>query len=92
MGDLTSIMPGTIIEVGGIKGSPHTKGFHIVDEQAAYIKPSKLLAMTAVDLLMNSSNRTQNIIDSYNPDLSKSEYMKLIDSFFKNGQYDYFSL
>jgi len=92
MGDLTSIMPGTIIEVGGIKGSPHTKEFHIVNEQAAYIKPSKLLAMTAVDLLINSSNRAQNIIDSYNPDLSKSEYMKLIDSFFKNGQYDYFSL
>jgi len=92
MGDLTNIMPGTIIEVGGMMGSPHTKEFHIVDTDAAYIKPAKLLVMIAVDLLINTSQRAQNIIDSYNLALNKSEYMKLMDSFFNNNQYDYFSL
>lgn len=91
MGDITSLMPGTIIEVGGVKGAPHTKEFDIVDKDAAYVEPARLLAMTAIDLMVNKTYKTKDIIESYQPNLKKSDYIKLVESFFKEDTYDYFT-
>ena len=87
MGDLTQIMPGTIIEVGGTKGAPHTAGFDLIDEEAAYIVPAQLLAMTVLDLLV--AGKAEQIIQADNPPLTKEGYCRLIDGFFQEQTFDY---
>lgn len=51
MGDLSAKIPCIQPTMGGFGGVAHGKDFCVVDRQAAYISPAKLLACTAYDLL-----------------------------------------
>lgn len=52
MGDLSARIPCIQPTMGGFGGIAHGKDFCIVDQEAAYISPAKLLACTAYDLLV----------------------------------------
>lgn len=61
MGDLSQIMPVIQPTMGGFKGALHSKEFEIADKEAVYITGSKLLALTAYDLLKNGGEKALKI-------------------------------
>jgi amidohydrolase len=77
MGDVTQIMPGIQPSVAGAGGVFHTKTFTMVDQYLAYIVQAKLLACTAVDLLVNGASTAEAIQQSFEPTYTKAEYLDM---------------
>ncbi len=82
MGDISHIIPSLHPFTGGINGNHHTKDFQAADYVAACIVPAKLLAMTAIDLLANGGTKAQEIKETFKPQLTKDEYLALLDKYF----------
>ena len=74
-GDLAHIMPGLHPFIGGIEGDLHTRDFKIKDPELAYLIPAKAMAMTIIDLLYDGAQTAYNIKDSYEPRMTKEEYL-----------------
>lgn len=74
-GDLAHIMPGLHPFIGGIEGDLHTRDFKIKDPELAYLIPAKAMAMTIIDLLYDGAQTAHNIKDSYEPRMTKEEYL-----------------
>ncbi len=77
LGDLSHIIPVIQPMMGGIKGGLHSPDFEVVDYNAAITLPAKIAANTIIDLLTNDTLST--ILESYKPELSKEEYIQLMD-------------
>jgi len=77
LGDLSHIMPVIQPMMGGIKGGLHSPDFEVTDYNAAIVIPAKIVANTLIDLLSN--NKMENVIKNYKPELSKEEYLRLMD-------------
>jgi len=77
MGDVTQIMPGIQPSVAGAGGVFHTKTFTMIDQYLAYIVQAKLLACTAVDLLVNGASTATAIKQSFKPTYTKAEYLDM---------------
>ena len=82
MGDVSHLMPTIHPYIGGVVGALHTRDFKAVDYMAACVLPAKLMAMTIIDLLANNAQEANSIIKSYPPLMTKSEYIKKLDSYF----------
>ena len=80
MGDLTLLKPGIHPFVGSFTGDIHSKDFVVEDEEMAFLIPAKILAMTVIDLLVQEANETRSIISQFRPQLTKEEYLELLDS------------
>ena len=57
MGDLSAKLPCIHPTMGGYTGQAHGIDFAIVDPEAAYILPAKLMAATVIDLLENGAEK-----------------------------------
>lgn len=57
IGDLSQIIPCIQPTMGGFNGALHGKDFSIADEEAVYITSSKILALTAYDLLKDDAKK-----------------------------------
>ncbi|GFN23401.1 hypothetical protein TAMC210_17180 [Thermanaeromonas sp. C210] len=90
MGDVGHIIPQVHPMMGGIEGNLHQRDFTIVDEQMVYINPAKLIAMTIIDLLSNNANEAKEIIKTFQPKLSKDDYVHLLNSLSKIAVFNYF--
>ena len=77
IGDLGSIMPVIQPTMGGFNGAAHSKDFEIADEEAAYMIPAKVMAMTVVDLLWDGAAEAENVKKGYNPPFTKESYLSL---------------
>ena len=77
LGDLSHIMPVIQPMMGGIRGGLHSPDFEVVDYDAAITIPAKIAANTIIDLLTNDT--LSRILESYKPELSKEEYIQLMD-------------
>jgi hypothetical protein len=77
MGDITQIMPGIQPSVAGAGGVFHTKTFSMVDPYLAYIVQAKLLAATAVDLLVNGAAEALTVKRTFKPNYTKAEYLAM---------------
>lgn len=84
MGDVSHLLPTIHPYIGGVKGALHTRDFETVDYQAACVLPAKLMAMTVIDLLANNAQEANSILASYQPLMTKEEYIKKLDSYFSN--------
>ncbi len=82
LGDLSHIIPVIQPMMGGIKGGLHSPDFEVVDYNAAITLPAKIAANTIIDLLTNDTLST--ILESYKPELSKEEYLQLMDKDINN--------
>jgi metal-dependent amidase/aminoacylase/carboxypeptidase family protein len=82
MGDISHIIPSLHPFTGGISGNHHTKEFKAADYIAACIIPAKLLAMTAIDLLVDQAAKAKEIKTTFKPILTKNEYLALLDKYF----------
>ncbi len=74
MGDITQVMPGIHPMLGGTRGQAHTRDFRVVDEEMAYVVPSKALALTVVDLLHRDAGEVWSVLQEYRPAITKEEY------------------
>jgi len=65
MGDLSLIMPAIQPTMGGFDGALHSKEFTIKDPETVYITASKILALTAYDLLKDGAKRAIEIKENF---------------------------
>ncbi len=79
VGDLSGLIPVIQPTIGGFDGAAHSKNFKIVNEDMAYIIPSKAMAMTIVDLLWDFANEAKNIKAQYTPLYTKEKYLEMMD-------------
>lgn len=79
-GDLTHIMPVLNFTFGGAKGALHSRDFVITDENAFYILPAKLLALTTYRLLRDGAKEAKAIRESFKPVFTKQAYIDYIET------------
>lgn len=74
-GDLTHVMPGIHPNIGGVMGALHTREYRVTDWNLAYIVPAKVFAMTLIDLLYDGGKKAREVIEAFEPTMSKEEYL-----------------
>ncbi|CQR71009.1 putative hydrolase YxeP [Sporomusa ovata DSM 2662] len=82
MGDVSHLMPVIHPYIGGTVGALHTRDFCAVNYYAACVLPAKIMAMTVIDLLAGNAQQAKAILDSYQPLMTKAEYIEKLDSYF----------
>ena len=78
IGDLSHLLPVIQPSSGGFDGALHSTEFHVSDENAAYILPAKIMAVTAVRLLENGAKLGKKIKEEFTPIMTKEEYINLL--------------
>lgn len=76
MGDVSMIMPALHAYTGGTGGTPHARDFVVTDPDQAYLRPAKLLAMNAVELLYGNAESAYAVLKT-EPELTREDYKKL---------------
>lgn len=89
MGDLTQIKPGIHPYVGSFSGELHSRDFKVEEAEMAYIIASKIYVLTVIDLLYGEAETAKKIIKNFTPNLSKDEYLTLLDSLFYKKLWKY---
>ena len=67
----------------GAAGTHHQTDWCIADHDAGYVAPAKTLAMMAIDLLADDGAVAQSVLGSFQPALSKAEYLSRQQAVFK---------
>ena len=80
MGDVSLLMPVLHSLSSGITGGLHSKDYRIVDKEDAYITPVKIFCCMLIDLLWDQAKEAESIMKEYKPDLSKEQYLEMMDS------------
>ncbi|MPM91120.1 hypothetical protein SDC9_138246 [bioreactor metagenome] len=76
-GDIMHLMPAIHPYIGGAKGIGHSSNYQVEDPEMFYIAPTKIMAMTIIDLLYDGAAEAQKIIKDFVPVYkNKEEYMK----------------
>ncbi|MGM0400127.1 MAG: amidohydrolase [Chloroflexota bacterium] len=78
MGDVSHIMPAIEAQAGGACGTGHGADYAICDEEAAYILPAKAAAMTIIDLLVDDAEGAREVIEGFEPPMSKESYLSFM--------------
>lgn len=73
MGDVSMIIPSLHAYTNGTSGTPHQLDFLVYDPDKAYIRPAKLLAMNAIELLYGNAESGRRI-SAVPTRLSRQEY------------------
>jgi metal-dependent amidase/aminoacylase/carboxypeptidase family protein len=79
-GDLAHIMPMIHPYFGGVTGSSHARDFLVSDPEMAYIVPAKCMAMTVIDLLYDDAQTAEQILQDFQPRMTKDAYVAFMDS------------
>ncbi|MGC8633757.1 MAG: amidohydrolase [Candidatus Limnocylindrales bacterium] len=77
-GDLSQVMPVLHPSAGGFGGAIHGASFRVLDEQSAYIDPTKALVATLVDLLADGAQGAREVLASAHPRLTIRGYLELV--------------
>ena len=80
VGDICNLMPCIHPHVGCVHGSLHSAEFELFQKQAAYIKTTKVMAMTVIDLLYDNAAGLEDILKDYKPRMTKEQYLAYMDS------------
>ena len=80
VGDICNLMPCIHPHVGCVHGALHSAEFEIFQKQAAYIKTTKVMAMTVIDLLYDDAQGLEDILKDYKPRMTKEQYLAYMDS------------
>lgn len=80
VGDICNLMPCIHPHVGCVHGALHSAEFELFQKQAAYIKTTKVMAMTVIDLLYNNAAGLEDILKDYKPRMTKEQYLAYMDS------------
>lgn len=76
-GDIMHLMPAIHPYIGGAKGIGHSSDYQVDDPELFYIAPTKIMAMTIIDLLCDGAVLAEEIIKDFVPVYkNKEEYLK----------------
>jgi amidohydrolase len=87
MGDLAHLMPVIHPYLVAAEGHAHAPDWRINEPQHGYVTPAKLLAMTAIDLLYGDAAPARDILDKFEPAMTKDAYLSLQRGLFKKERY-----
>ena len=87
-GDLSQLMPVLHPVMTGGSGTHHQTDWCISDHDAGYVAPAKTLAMMALDLLAGEGARGQDVLDRFQPAMSKDEYLARQQAVFRTELFD----
>jgi len=74
-GDFSTLKPTIHPNFGGANGKLHGLDFEIIDDYLAYVLPSKVFALTIIDLLWDGAKKGKEIVKSFTPVFNdKEEY------------------
>ena len=65
------------------------KDFKVVDQEMAYLISAKISLLTIIDLLYDGALKAKEIIADFQPNLSKEEYLDLLDSLAYHTRWEY---
>ncbi len=82
MGDLTHLIPCIHPTVGGYAGNAHSKDFCIADWETAVLLPTKMMAMTLIDLLADGGSMMAEIQRDFAPAMTREQYCAYLDEQF----------
>ena len=88
MGDVEHIMPAIHPYHSGSSGTGHGKDYAIVDPEAAYLGPAKLMAMTVIDLLYGEAEGARGVLAKSTPKMTKAEYLAFMRRTFRDELYE----
>ena len=89
MGDLSRIMPALQPQMNGMVGSNHAADWAIVDADAVYIDPGIAMAHFAIDLLWGDAQLGARIVDEYEPELTREQYVAAQNAKFETKSWNY---
>lgn len=76
-GDIMHLMPAIHPYIGGATGIGHSSDYQVDDPELFYIAPTKIMAMTIIDLLCDGAVLAEEIIKDFVPVYkNKEEYLK----------------
>lgn len=88
MGDIAHLMPAIHPYAVGASGQGHGNDWAIADPYIAYVLPAKLMALTVVDLLADDARDARAILDGYQPQMTKDEYLAFMRRAFAEEKYE----
>ena len=77
MGDLSHLMPALHPYTGAATGSGHGADYLIRDYEQAVVRPAKVMAMMAIDLLSDGAAKARRVLESSPPRMTKEQYLSL---------------
>ena len=87
MGDMSQLMPIIHPSVLSTSGDGHGIDYVVEDYHSAVITAAKAMALTVVDLLHGNGQKAKEIVDNFEPLLSKDAYLKLLRSMYKEEKF-----
>ncbi|HBN79762.1 MAG TPA: amidohydrolase, partial [Ruminococcaceae bacterium] len=84
VGDLQHILPVLNFNTGGVAGAPHSKDYHITDEDEAYLVTAKIFALSAYKLLKDGAAAAKKIAAGYQPKYTKETYVRFMDGMIRH--------
>ena len=78
LGDVSHIMPAIEAQAAGCCGTGHGADCAIRDAETAYILPAKVAATTIIDLLVDGACRANQVIEGYEPAMTKESYLEFM--------------
>ena len=87
MGDMSQLMPIIHPSVLSTSGDGHGIDYVVEDYHSAVITAAKAMALTVIDLLHDNGQKAKEIVDSFEPLLSKDAYLKLLRSMYKEEKF-----
>lgn len=88
-GDVSQLMPLIHPSTGGFGGTIHGADFHVTDRVAAYLNPTKAIAMTVVDLLSGDAAGARAVLEAAGrPPLTRDGYLALMRGLASTVRYD----
>lgn len=89
MGDVSQVIPSIHPYLGGAQGKAHSSDYAIKDKYMAYVLPSKVLAMCAIDLLWDDASAAKKIMKESKTPLTIKGYIELQKKNFHKAVYNY---
>lgn len=80
MGDVSVLKPVLHALTSGIRGSLHSDGYRIINDEDAYIIPIKILCGMIVDLLFQGEGKAEGIKKGFRPEMTEAGYRKYLES------------
>ena len=87
MGDMSQLMPIIHPSVLSTSGDGHGIDYVVEDYHSAVITAAKAMALTVIDLLHENGQKAKEIVDNFEPLLSKDAYLKLLRSMYKEEKF-----
>ena len=88
MGDISQLMPTIHPYVNSAEGDGHGIDYVVTDYNAAVMTAAKAMALTVVDLLHENGEKGKEVVDKFEPMLTKDAYLKLLRSMYKQETFE----